>query len=388
MNFKNLGGDRRRDIVFSAVVLAATLLLAALPSNFSSPLAAGASERVKAAVLAVDDSLVKSTGPVKHGEQQLRIRVLTGRFRGTELETHNLLIGKMELDKLFAVGDRAFVVLDLSADRSSIAYANVLDHYRLDATLALMGAFALCLVAFAGWTGMKALLSFFFSGAALIKLFLPAVLRGYDPVWVGLAVVAVLTAVIIFLVGGFTRKGAVAFAGAIGGVAATAVLAAVFTRAFHIHGAVRPFTETLIYSGFDQLDLGGLFIAGVFLASSGAVMDLGMDIAAAMHEIAEKNPRIGRAELVKSGFFVGRHVVGTMTTTLLLAYTGGYTALLMTFIAQGVPFENVVNMIYVSAEFVHTMVGSFGLVLVAPITALAGGAVLAGGRRADPGASL
>ena len=48
---------------------------------------------------------------------------------------------------------------------------------------------------------------------------------------------------------------------------------------------------------------------------------------------------------------------------------------MMTFTAQGVPFENIVNMIYVSDEFVHTMVGSFGLGLVAPITALAGGTV-------------
>jgi uncharacterized membrane protein len=67
-----------------------------------------------------------------------------------------------------------------------------------------------------------------------------------------------------------------------------------------------------------------------------------------------------------------------MTTTLLLAYTGGYTALLMTFIAQGIPLANILNMIYVSAEIIHTMVGSFGLVMVAPITALVGGFVYVG----------
>lgn len=106
-------------------------------------------------------------------------------------------------------------------------------------------------------------------------------------------------------------------------------------------------------------------------------MDLGMDIAAAMSEIAEKNPRISRGALVRSGLNVGRHVVGTMTTTLLLAYTGGYTGLMLTFIAQGIPFENVLNMVYVSAELVHTMVGSFGLILVAPATAAAGGFLLA-----------
>ncbi|MFA6507707.1 MAG: YibE/F family protein [Treponemataceae bacterium] len=372
MHIKALGGDRRRDLFF---VLATALASAALflsPTGFEKT-GVHSAERVKARVVEVNNDNVKTIGPVRHGEQQLEILVLSGRFAGTQAATHNTLYGKLELDKIFKPGDTAFVVLDLSADGSAIAYANVLDHYRIDATLILIGLFSICLIAFAGWTGLKALLSFVFSGALIVKLLLPALLRGWDPVWTAFGVVAILTAVIIFLVGGFTRKGAVAFIGSMGGVALTSILALVFTKLFNLRGAVRPFTETLLYSGFDYLDLSGLFIAGIFLASSGAVMDLGMDIAAAMHELSEKNPNMSRQALIRSGFFVGRHVVGTMTTTLLLAYTGGYTALIMTFIAQGIPFANVLNMIYVSAELVHTMVGSFGLILVAPVTAITGG---------------
>ena len=105
-------------------------------------------------------------------------------------------------------------------------------------------------------------------------------------------------------------------------------------------------------------------------------MDLAMDIAAAMYEIREKHPCISRGELFRSGLTVGRHAVGTMTTTLLLAYSGGYMGMLLTFIARGIPMENVLNMVYVSSELVHTFVGSFGLVLVAPFTAMAGSLVM------------
>ncbi|MDR0688904.1 MAG: YibE/F family protein, partial [Spirochaetaceae bacterium] len=49
----------------------------------------------------------------------------------------------------------------------------------------------------------------------------------------------------------------------------------------------------------------------------------------------------------------------------------------MTFIAQGIPLENVINMVWVSSEVVHTLVGCFGLVLVAPLTVFAGGIILA-----------
>lgn len=79
---------------------------------------------------------------------------------------------------------------------------------------------------------------------------------------------------------------------------------------------------------------------------------------------------------MRSGMNVGRSVIGTMTTTLLLAYSGGYLSLLMVFAAQGTPVINVLNLKYVAAEIMHTLIGSIGLVTVAPFTALMSGLLL------------
>jgi uncharacterized membrane protein len=133
-----------------------------------------------------------------------------------------------------------------------------------------------------------------------------------------------------------------------------------------------PFAETMLYAGYAHLDITGIYVGAVFVAASGAVMDLAMDVAASQHEVVSRHPSISTAEAFISGIRVGRAVVGTMTTTLLLAYSGGFVTLLMAFMAQGVPLANMFNMIYVSAEVVKTLVGSLGLVLVAPFTALAG----------------
>ena len=73
---------------------------------------------------------------------------------------------------------------------------------------------------------------------------------------------------------------------------------------------------------------------------------------------------------------VGRAAMGTMTTTLLLAYSGGYITLLMVFMAQGTPADHILNYKYVAAEVLDTVVGSFGLVTVAPFTALVAGIML------------
>ena len=114
-------------------------------------------------------------------------------------------------------------------------------------------------------------------------------------------------------------------------------------------------------------------MASIFIGASGAVMDLAVDITSAVYEVVQKKPDISWQEAARSGMNVGRAAMGTMTTTLLLAYSGGYIALLMVFMAQGTPIDHILNYKYVSAEILDTMVGSLGLVTVAPFTALTSG---------------
>ena len=141
------------------------------------------------------------------------------------------------------------------------------------------------------------------------------------------------------------------------------------------------YSESLLYSGFPDLNLTKIFMAGIFIGSSGAMIDLAVDITSSVCEVIEKKPSIGWREATRSGLNVGRASMGTMITTLLLAYSGGYIALLMVFMAQGTPLYNIFNYKYVAAEIVDTFVGSFGLVLVAPFTALTSGWLLTRGRK-------
>lgn len=381
---KNNSGKKRRDLVFVIVVAVITAILFLAPDARVAAHNAGNSVRERGVVARVDNSLIQHIGPIKHGEQSLEVRVLSGKWKGHAFSTTNNLMGKIEVDKFFAPGDRILVVLDLSDDGKDVLYANAIDHYRTDKTVVLVAMLLILLVLVTGIVGLKAFVSFLFTAAMIFRVLVPAMLAGVDPILATLACTATLTAAILFLVGGVNRQGLTAFSGAMFGVAVTAALAYAFTRWFHLHGATRPFAESLIYSGYEHLDIERLFMSGIFLASSGAVMDLSMDIATAMREIGEQQPSITRRGIVLSGLTVGRHMAGTMTTTLLLAYSAEYTAMLMTFVAQGIPFENVINLVFVSSEIVHTLVGCFGLVLVAPLTALAGGFILGPGKSATP----
>jgi uncharacterized membrane protein len=382
--------ESKRDAVFIVVAGLLTALMLVVPTGFEDnrgSAAATLSARAKVRVVEVNNEKLKVIGPVRQGEQQLEVEIVSGRFKGQVHRTSNNLIGKMELDKVFLPGDTAFAVLNLTeaADVPSvagtppaIAYVQVIDHYRTGKTLFLVAAFIAATCAIMGLMGIKIVISFAFSAAVLVRVLYPMMLRGGDPIAGSLIIVTFITALIMFLVGGVTRRALAAFLGAMGGVFFTALLASVFTGWFKIHGAVRPFTETLLFSGFGHLNLARLFISGIFIAASGAMMDLAMDIAAAMDEIKAQSPIITRRVLMRSGFTVARQAAGTMSTTLLLAYSAEYTAMIMVFIAQGVPLENVINMVWVSSEVVHTLSGCFGLVLVAPLTVFAGGMILGG----------
>ena len=361
-----------RDFILTIVLAFVTLSMFFIPTRFGSPSDFNTT-RVRAEILEVDNSTLEKYGIVTTGDQGLTMRIASGQFKGEIIQGANMLIGKMEMDKLFVPGDYALVTLSLNEARDTVISSQVVDHYRIRVELVLLLLFIALLIIYAGWTGFKAVVSFIFTAAAIWKILIPGFLVGIPPVLLSLIIVSAMTGVIIFLIGGISRMGVVAFLGAISGVGTTALLSLGFGAAFRIHGAVKPFAETLLYSGYPHLNLTSIFLAGIFIASSGAVMDIAMDIAASMREVQEKYPGIRRKDLIISGLRVGRAVVGTMTTTLLLAYSGGYTFILMVFMAQGTPIINAVNLIYVSSEILHTLVGSFGLVLAAPLTALFGG---------------
>ena len=342
-----------------AVLALVCVVLACLPG--SRRLAAPAGETARATVVETDDSDIQLHGLIEFGTQRLKVRLADGSVK----RAHNELRAQLELDKKFAVGDTALVVL---GDEPLVAR----DHWRLGWGALLFGGFAALLCAFGGWTGAKALFSFVFSCLAVWKLLVPLCLAGWNASATSFAVVALLTAVIMYLVAGWTRTGLAALLGALLGVGASLLLASLVTALMHVNGATLPFVQTLLYSGYTDLDLADVFVGAVILASSGAVMDLAMDIAAGLAELARHRPDLPGGELFRSGVRIGRSVVGTMTTTLLLAYSGGYLTLLMVFAAQGTDPLDFLNSTLVSAELVKTLVGSFGLVLVAPFTALVG----------------
>lgn len=367
---------KRQNSVFLTTLIGLILIgiLICLPTGYEDALIYQGTERAVGKVVETDNSAIITSGLIQSGEQSCMLEIENGNFKGKILEGVNFLSGSLEKDKIFKEGDRALLTISCQGD--TIRSVVISDHYRLDKEVILLAVFAVFLIIFAGKIGFQAILSFFITILMIWKILVPCYLKGYSPVWVGIGITAVLTAIIIFFVYGLDKRTLTAVSGALLGITTTCILGILFTGLFKIHGAVMTSSESLLYSGYQDLDLTSIFMASIFIGASGAMMDLAVDITSAVWEVIGKKSDISAPEAILSGLRVGRAAMGTMTTTLLLAYSGGYISLLMVFMAQGTPVDHILNYKYVAAEVLDTVVGSFGLVTVAPFTALMAGLLL------------
>ena len=373
----------RKEWIFLLITLLFCVVLWLLPPV--KKLASPGGYTLAAKVVDTDDSALMKHGLLWYGSQHLTVKILTGEFAGKVFPAVNELRASPELDKLFSPGDRIRVIISSGAE--IIPGKTVLTAGNYDRSIwsfVLCGGYCLLLIIFGRWTGVKALFSFVFSCLVIFKLVIPFLLAGVPAGWTIFGSVLILTAVIILLVAGVTRKALAALIGAGSGVFAGLLMAHLFGKLLNINGASMPFVQTLLYNGYENLDLADIFTGALILSCSGAVMDLAMDIAAAAEELVRFSSGLSAKEITASGFRVGRSVVGTMTTTLLLAYSGGFLTLLMMFAVQGTYWVDVINHPLVAAELVKTMIGSFSLVLVAPLTAVAGGVIFGSKKSAQP----
>ena len=328
-------------------------------------------KEVKGVITEKCNNEIRQAGVARLGFQKLKVLITSGQFKGRTVDTTNRVLGQLEMDEFYNVGDKILLALQLSKN-NEIINAKPINILRQNWEFILFLLFAAILIIFARFIGLKALLSFVASLFIIWKFFIPSLLTWNNPLLLTCIVLTVLTCIIIYSVAGFNIKSVVASTGTLIGLGISIILTVIFGNQFELYGYTSPFAETLLFSINSNLNLKLIFYSAVIIGASGATMDIAMDVAAAMYEIKIKRPDISMNELMKSGFSIGRLVIGTMTTTLLLAYSGTYLTMLMLFVAKDSSFLRILNYKIVAAEIFRVLIGSICLTLVAPIVAVIG----------------
>ena len=86
-------------------------------------------------------------------------------------------------------------------------------------------------------------------------------------------------------------------------------------------------------------------------------------------------------ELFASGMRVGRDMMGTMSNTLILAYTGSATAQLLTLYSFGMPYLYVMGDNGIIVEILYGLCGTIGVILTVPVQTAITTLVLKGGKQ-------
>ncbi len=326
---------------------------------------------VTARITQLEDNTDILAGWMKVGGQEITARILSGPYRGQDITVLNSLTGNLLLDRYVKVGNRVIFTLDI--ENGKIRGAELVDYDRQSWYLIMLAIFAGLLILFARYTGVKAFVSFIFTAVVLIKIGIPSILGGYDPLFILVFFAILFGTVTLLLVGGFSIRALSAIIGLTIGIILSGGLVVLAGEGMRMYGIVSEMTMTLLFSGYSHLNMDRIFWGAVILGASGAMVDISISVATSVREVVKANPSLSAWRLIHSGFEVGRAALGTMVTTLLLAYFGCSFFLFLVFTAKMTQLMRILNYSYISAEILRTLAGSIGMVMIAPITAVIAG---------------
>lgn len=301
------------------------------------------------------------------GEQVLEVQILSGKFKGQTLQTYNYLSAYLNVDA--EEGTRVIVRLDYDDD-GELYVVTVPSYDRAPMLIGLILAFMVILIVIGRKKGVMALLGLVYTLASLWFVLIPMLLRGAEPIFMSIIIVALTTLASLVLLTGFSKKTLCAVLGCVSGVAVAGLFAAAASAVSPLNGFNMSEAEELVLRARDsELHISGLFVAGILIASLGAVMDVAMSISSACWELQSVNPELTRRELFRSGMNIGRDAMGTMTNTLILAFSGTSVNMLLLFQVYDYPLIQIMNTDAMVMELIRGIAGSIGIVLTVPLVA-------------------
>ena len=300
------------------------------------------------------------------GNQIVSLELLSGKFKGNIVEavsSSSYLYGArceagMRVIAEVNESDDSLYVTVYSQDRTWILYAIVL-------------LFLITLCVIGGKQGFRSAVALVFTFVCIVFLFLPMIYRGISPIFSAVLVAVLTTFVTMYLIGGLSGKSVTAMTGTVAGVGISAVLAVIFGMMTGISGYNVSDIEQLEYVGqMTEIPIGDLLYAGILISPLGAVMDVAMSVSSTISEIHYRNPTLSRKELFTSGIRVGKDMMGTMSNTLILAFTGSSVNTLVFMYAYGYSARQITNMYSIGIEIIQGIASTMGVILTVPIVSV------------------
>lgn len=370
------------DGAIAVVAIMAAFVAGVLAWNVANPIdyiiytiegtsyAKGVIEQVESSTVVWDDSVDRNLGT-----QKLLVRITSGEHAGQTVEITNDLAATHNVE----ASEGMAVVVKVDAPEGSVEpFYSVFNYDRTVPIAAILGLFAILMVAVGGKKGVKSLIGLVFSLFTIMAFLLPAIYHGASPIAMGCVTALVITVLNMVLLNGPSRKTAAAIVSTMSGVLAAVVLYLVFSSVMRLSGYnLDQAEELLAVHSATGLNVGEIMFVGVVISALGAVMDMCMSVATSLFEMARLHAGMDERQVVRSGLTIGRDMIGTMCMTLILAFAGTAIASLLVMVAFGAQLDTLLASDFVATELLQSLIGGMAVVLSVPITAVVSAHALA-----------
>ena len=226
------------------------------------------------------------------------------------------------------------------------------------------------MIVFGGKQGLRGLITLTGSLVFIFLVLFPAILQGYSPVTVSIAVSSLIIILGSYVTHGFNRTTSSAVLGMLATILVTGVLAYMAVHATRLRGFE---TEDAVYLNQNTkgaIDFVGLLLGGILIGLLGVLYDAAIGQAVVVEELRRAGPELTAPQVFKRALRIGREHIGALVNILALAYVGASLPLLLLFFTSAYPFSITLNNEIFATEIIRSMIGSIGLILAVPITTL------------------
>lgn len=325
-------------------------------------------EIIKARVIRVTDVQTQNvSGESEFVTVMFKAQAINSDLRGKTLDA------VQEIDKSYAFSPRQVeqgdkILIDSYVQNGEqVFYFG--DFIRITPLLWLLAIFCALVIAFSKMQGLKTVVSLGFTCLSVFCVLIPAILNGHNIYLWSILVCVFITVMTLAIISGFNKKSLSAGIGCVCGVMCAGLITVIMDKFLNMTGLLEEESIYLVQLYPDNpINLKAIIFAMIIVGAVGAVMDVSMSISSSLYELRIKSPNIRPKELMKSGFTIGRDMMGTMANTLVLAYIGSSLTCVLLLVAYNSSIEQVINREVIVAEILQALAGSLGMLLTLPLT--------------------
>jgi len=297
------------------------------------------------------------------------VKLLDGPFKGREVKIENYLYKENPFVVSWKPGMR--VLVGYLIQNGKISLPAIYSADRTWVIVLLILVFVIGVLILGRKQGVLSLAALFVTIVLVFVFFIPAVLNGWPPLLTAIGVSVLSSALTFLIISGWTHKTLSATLGVLLGFGISALLLILFGNWMNITGVMNTNMVFLRYT--TNLSIGQILFAGILIGAVGAVMDVAISMASIVEEIHTANPSYSSWKLFTSALNVGKDLLGTMTNTLIMAYVGAALPfIILVYLQYGhnTALLNILNLEVISEEILRSIIGSLGMIVTIPATAL------------------